>query len=114
MFEFRQNSPQFSPGLLSFVLEYIVANRWPTNGLMGDYNACNTECDVDQTQPCGCTCTTDPFEWTDEEVGLLLTVPLTGLLTVPLTVLSLLLNVEIVRVKVDEFLRVDGHRAQDG
>ncbi|CAN0296786.1 unnamed protein product [Pylaiella littoralis] len=68
MFEFRQNSPQFSPGLLSFVLEYIVANRWPTNGLMGDYNACNTECDVDQTQPCGCTCTTDPFEWTDEEV----------------------------------------------
>lgn len=68
MVEFAEENPQFSPGLLSFALEYLLANKWPSNSLMEDYNTCDAECDIDQAEPCGCTCNTNPFEWTDDEV----------------------------------------------
>lgn len=68
MVEFAEENPQFNPGLLSFALEYLLANKWPSNSLMEDYNTCDEECDIDQTEPCGCTCNTNPFEWTDDEV----------------------------------------------
>lgn len=75
MFDFHEENPQFSAGLLTFVLEFLLANKWPSNSLMGDYNDCDTDCDAglsgeeEEEEPCGCTCTTDPFEWTDQEVG---------------------------------------------
>lgn len=68
MVEFAEENPQFNPGLLSFALEYLLANKWPSNSLMEDYNTCDEQCDIDQTEPCGCTCNTNPFEWTDDEV----------------------------------------------
>ncbi len=68
MAEFQQNHPQFSQGLLSFALEFLLANKWPSNTLMDDYNECDVACAVGQTESCGCTCTTDPFDWTDDEV----------------------------------------------
>lgn len=70
MVEFKETNPQFNPGLLSFTLEYLMANKWPSNSLMEDYNTCDEGCDIDQSEPCGCTCTTNPFEWTDDEVCL--------------------------------------------
>lgn len=70
MVEFVETNPQFNPGLLSFTLEYLLANKWPSNSLMGDYNTCDEDCDIGQTEPCGCTCNTNPFEWTDDEVCL--------------------------------------------
>ena len=66
---FRIKHPQFSPGLLSFALEFLLANKWPSNSLMSSYNECDMECVVGQTQTCGCTCSTDPFDWTDDEVS---------------------------------------------
>lgn len=68
MVEFLEENPQFKQGLLTFALEYLIANKWPSNGLMEDYNTCDTDCDIEQTGSCGCTCNTDPFEWTDDEV----------------------------------------------
>lgn len=70
MVEFREENPQFNPGLLSFALEFLLANKWPSNTLMEDYNTCDADCDTEQTEPCGCTCNTDPFEWTNDEVCL--------------------------------------------
>lgn len=69
MTEFQLKHPEFGQGLLSFVLEFLLANKWPSNTLMGDYNECDEECVVGQTETCGCTCTTDPFDWTDDEVS---------------------------------------------
>ncbi|CAM9741455.1 unnamed protein product [Pylaiella littoralis] len=65
---FFEENPQFTRGLLTFALEFILTLEWPDNSMMSDYNVCDTNCDIDQTEPCGCTCTTDPFEWTDQEV----------------------------------------------
>lgn len=72
MVEFAEENPQFNPGLLSFALEYLLANKWPSNSLMADYNTCDEACDIEQSGPCGCTCNTNPFEWTDDEVCLCL------------------------------------------
>lgn len=66
---FHTENPQYSAGLLTFVMEYLLANKWPKNGLMSDYNECDEACDQGQTEPCGCTCTTDPFDWEDDEVS---------------------------------------------
>lgn len=68
MDQFRLEHPEYSRGLLTFVMEFIVANKWPGNVLMRLYNDCDTECTVGQTEPCGCTCTIDPFEMGDDEV----------------------------------------------
>lgn len=68
MKSFHEKYPEYSIGLLSYVLEYIVTNTWPTNSLAGDYNDCDNSCDVGQAEPCGCTCNTDPFDWSDDEV----------------------------------------------
>lgn len=65
---FHEEHPEYQRGLLSYTLEYIVANTWPTNSLASDYNDCDMECEVGQADPCGCTCTVDPYEWTDDEV----------------------------------------------
>lgn len=69
MAAFHAENPQFSVGLLTFVLEYVLANKWPENKLMGDYNKCDETCTRGQTEPCGCTCTTDPMEWEDDAVS---------------------------------------------
>lgn len=63
---FGEENPQYSTKLLSFVLEYLIANYWPGNSLMKEYNDCDNDCEQGQTKPCGCTCTTDPMEWEDD------------------------------------------------
>ncbi|CAB1114279.1 TYR [Ectocarpus sp. CCAP 1310/34] len=68
MAEFQEANPQFSPELLTFTLQFLLANKWPSNSLMEDFNYCDEDCAVGQTHPCGCTCITDPFEWTDDAI----------------------------------------------
>ncbi|CAM9946639.1 unnamed protein product, partial [Ectocarpus fasciculatus] len=66
---FRSTHPEYSRGLLSYTLEYVVALTWPTNALMSDYNDCDTGCTVgEMEQTCGCTCTTDFNTWSDDAV----------------------------------------------
>ena len=65
---FQEEHPEYSRGLLSYTLEYIVATTWPTNSLGTGYNDCDKSCEIGQTEPCGCTCTVDPYDWTDDEV----------------------------------------------
>ncbi|CAM9366596.1 unnamed protein product, partial [Hapterophycus canaliculatus] len=69
MAEFLEENPQIHLDLVTFALEFLLANKWPSNRLMSNYNDCDTACDVDQVEPCGCTCNTDPFEWTDDEAS---------------------------------------------
>lgn len=69
MEEFHDDHPEYSRGLLTFVLEYVLANKWPSNSLMGDFNDCDESCAVEQEEPCGCTCNIDPFELSDDEVS---------------------------------------------
>lgn len=69
MVKFKEENTQFRQGLLTFALEFLVANKWPSNSLMEDYNTCDEDCDIEQAEPCGCTCNTNPFEWTDDEVS---------------------------------------------
>lgn len=59
----------FSRGLLTFVFEFILANKWPGNSLCRDVNSCDTNCTVGQTEPCGCTCLIDAYDMDDDEVG---------------------------------------------
>lgn len=68
MAAFHEDHPEYSRGLLTFALEFLLANKWPSNTLMGDYNDCDESCVVGQTERCGCTCKVDPFEFTDDEV----------------------------------------------
>lgn len=72
MAEFQAENPQFKSGLLTFTLEFLLANKWPSNSLMKGYNDCDTSCVRGQTEPCGCTCTLDPFTWSDDEVSYVL------------------------------------------
>lgn len=65
---FSEQHPEYEPGLLSFVLEYMTFNYWPMNSFMPDYNTCDTRCESGQTEPCGCTCNVDAFALSDEEV----------------------------------------------
>lgn len=69
MADFQAENPEYSSELLTFALEFLLANKWPSNSLMQDYNECDTECTRGQAEPCGCTCTMDPFALSDDEVG---------------------------------------------
>lgn len=68
MNEFHLQHPQFSEGLLTFVLEYLTSKYWPNNNFSPDYNECDTECETGQAEPCGCTCTIDALSLSDDEV----------------------------------------------
>lgn len=68
MEEFLNNHPEYSRALLTFVLEYVLANKWPSNSLMGDFNDCDESCTFAQEEPCDCSCNMDPFELSDDEV----------------------------------------------
>lgn len=68
MEQFLEEHREFSRGLLTFVLEYFLANVWPGNKLMKEYNSCDETCEHGQEGRCGCTCLMDPFDWSDEEV----------------------------------------------
>lgn len=69
---FAEDNPEFSRGLLSFAVGYIVSQTWPTNSLMAGFNECDEHCIVGgaENQTCGCTCLHDPFEVSDFEVRL--------------------------------------------
>lgn len=68
MVAFQEEHPQFHVGLLTYSLEYLLGNKWPGNKLMYDHNVCSEECSIGQQDDCGCTCTMDPFELSDDEV----------------------------------------------
>lgn len=71
MAEFQEEHREFGSGLLSFALEYVLANTWPGNSLMSDYNDCIVLCgadDVGTTRDCSCTCTEDFDTWSNDEV----------------------------------------------
>lgn len=68
MKQFSVDHPEYSVGLLSFVLEYMTFNYWPMNGFIPSANTCDTACTKGQTEPCGCTCNIDAFAISDEEV----------------------------------------------
>lgn len=66
---FSDEYPEYSLGLLSFVLEYVTFNYWPMNEFIPSANVCDTDCTKGQTEKCGCTCQIDAFSISDEEVG---------------------------------------------
>ena len=73
MAEFQQENPEFGSGLLSFALEYVLANTWPANSIVSDYNTCIVLCDADDvgtTRDCSCTCDEDFDTWSNDEVGI--------------------------------------------
>lgn len=65
---FSDQHPEYSVGLLSFVLEYLTFNYWPMNEFIPSANVCDTECTKGQTEKCGCTCLIDAFAISDAEV----------------------------------------------
>lgn len=70
MLEFRGQHPEFSIGLLSFTLEYVLVSNWPNNVLLKGYNSCDLSCTPGQAEPCGCSCATNFFDdWSDEQVS---------------------------------------------
>lgn len=72
MATFQAENPEYSSGLLTLILEYVTGDTWTYNTLMGEHNECDEHCKVGQTAPCGCTCTTDPFKWSDDKVSFFL------------------------------------------
>eukprot|EP00904_Undaria_pinnatifida_P014260 jgi/Undpi1/9965/HiC_scaffold_28.g12419.m1 len=68
MQEFHESHPQYSPGLLTFVLELMTVLFWPRNLFMPEYNTCDTGCTRGQTEPCRCTCSVDVMSMSDEEI----------------------------------------------
>lgn len=66
---FSQDHPEYSTRLLSFVLEHMAFAFWPTNAFLPSANDCDTECTRGQAEPCGCTCTIDAFDISDDEVS---------------------------------------------
>ncbi|CAN0470797.1 unnamed protein product, partial [Laminaria digitata] len=68
MQEFSDEHPQYSPGLLTFLLEFMTVNFWPSNAFMPEFNECDAECGRGQTEPCGCTCNVDALSMSDDEV----------------------------------------------
>ncbi|CAM9793594.1 unnamed protein product [Ectocarpus sp. 12 AP-2014] len=68
MVQFQEDHPGFKAGLLSFALEYMLVGLWPGNTFMQSHNTCDMSCTVGQTQDCGCTCDTDFYDWSDDEV----------------------------------------------
>ena len=69
MGQFKAEHPEFSDGLLVFVLQFATASRWPINELFGDYNECDTFCTRGSQEPCGCRCLINPDNMTNDEVG---------------------------------------------
>eukprot|EP00752_Nemacystus_decipiens_P007679 g6864.t2 len=71
MAEFQEENPEFGSGLLSFALEYVLANTWPGNSLVSAYNDCVVLCDagdVGTSRDCSCSCTEDFDRWSNDEV----------------------------------------------
>lgn len=71
MDNFLAEHEEYSRGLLAFAMGYVIAETWPDNSLMADFNECDESCDIGN-ESCGCTCTTDPYFWPDEAVSHLL------------------------------------------
>eukprot|EP00903_Cladosiphon_okamuranus_P013048 g12172.t1 len=67
MKKFAKDHPEYDVGLLSFVLEYLTFDYWPTNDFSPSYNTCDTSCATGQTESCGCTCDIDAFAISDQE-----------------------------------------------
>lgn len=72
MQHFHEEHPEYDPGLLTFILEFLTCHYWPNNIFMPDYNNCDTECVRGQTEPCGCTCEVDAFSLSEDEVWFVL------------------------------------------
>lgn len=70
MEKFLEAHPGYTRGLLTFAMEFILANAWPSNRLFSDLNSCDSECTTAQTEPCGCTCDIDVETLSDDEVGI--------------------------------------------
>lgn len=66
---FQDEHPEYSTGLLTFLLEYMTTNYWPDNSFMPDYNRCDTSCDKDSPERCGCTCLIDADSIAETEVS---------------------------------------------
>lgn len=68
---FLQEHPEYSRGLLTFAVEYLVANSWNGNKLMRDYdyNSCDSTC-TRGAESCGCTCDIDIEQWPDDQVSI--------------------------------------------
>lgn len=64
----NQHAEKYSPGLLTFILEYMTANEWPSNSFMPDDNDCDSDCVRGQGESCGCTCRVDAFSLSEDEV----------------------------------------------
>ena len=69
MQEFHEEHPQYSPELLTFLLEFMTINFWPRNSFMPELNECDIDCTRGQAEPCGCTCSVDALSMSDDEVG---------------------------------------------
>lgn len=68
MQKFHEDHPDYSLGLLSFVLEYLTFTYWPGNSFLPEFNTCDTHCEKGQTERCGCTCLIDAFDLSEDEV----------------------------------------------
>ena len=69
MQKFHEENLEYSPGLLTFLLEFLTVNKWPSNTFMAGYNDCDADCTRGQAAPCGCACRLDAFSLSDDEVG---------------------------------------------
>lgn len=68
MHEFHKDHPEYTTGLLTFVIEYLTTKFWPNNAFMPPgSNTCDTEC-VSGQDPCGCTCSVDAMALSEDEV----------------------------------------------
>ncbi|CAM9521680.1 unnamed protein product [Ascophyllum nodosum] len=68
MQKFHEENLEYSPGLLTFLLEFLTVNKWPSNTFMAGYNDCDADCTRGQAAPCGCACRLDAFSLSDDEV----------------------------------------------
>jgi hypothetical protein len=70
--QWRLDHPTFSSQLLTFALNYITANRWPSNSFFGAYNECPVPASclpgITPEQDCTCHCNLDVESLTDEAV----------------------------------------------
>ncbi|CAM9782570.1 unnamed protein product [Ectocarpus sp. 12 AP-2014] len=68
MHEFHEDHPEYTTGLLTFVVEYLTTKFWPNNNFMPPgSNTCDTEC-VSGQEPCGCTCSVDAMALSEDEI----------------------------------------------
>lgn len=71
MHDFHEKHPEYSPALLTFLLEYLTVNFWPSNSFMPESNVCDLDCVGGQARKCGCTCTLDALTISEDQVRLL-------------------------------------------